>query len=106
MWDRRICIIDTENRSGNLYAGASINGGFLTIDLEPLFTLQRYPSYLCGNVVREDALSTYPELSGILLALEGQITDADMAGMNYQVDTEGKDPKEVALAFLHEKGLL
>lgn len=67
---------------------------------------QFYPSYLCGNVVRQEALSTYPELSGILLALEGQITDADMADMNYQVDTEGKDPKEVALAFLHEKGLL
>ena len=37
---------------------------------------------------------------------ENLITDADMAEMNYQVETEGKEPEDVATAFLQEKGLL
>jgi osmoprotectant transport system permease protein len=36
----------------------------------------------------------------------GLITDAQMADMNYQVETEGKDPEDVATEFLQEKGLL
>ncbi len=42
----RICLIDTENRSGSLYADSTFAGThigeFLTIDLEPPFTPQRY----------------------------------------------------------------
>lgn len=45
IWDR-ICLIDTENKSGSLFAGANVNGTrigeFLTIDLAPPFTPQRY----------------------------------------------------------------
>ena len=37
--------------------------------------------------------------------MENAITDAEMAEMNYQVESEGKSPEEVATAFLQEKGL-
>ena len=65
-----------------------------------------YPSYLCGNVVRQDALEKHPELRGELLKLQGAITNADMARMNNEVETQGQEPKAVADAFLAERGLM
>ena len=65
-----------------------------------------YPSYLCGNVVRQDALGRHPELRDELLKLQGTITDTDMARMNNAVETQGQEPKAVADAFLAEKGLM
>ena len=65
-----------------------------------------YPSYLCGNVVRQDTLKQHPELVAELEKLQGAITDADMARMNNLVETQGQEPKVVADAFLAEKGLI
>ncbi|HIW76683.1 MULTISPECIES: glycine betaine ABC transporter substrate-binding protein [unclassified Gordonibacter] len=65
-----------------------------------------YPSYLCGNVVRRDTLQEHPELRDELLKLEDTITDTDMARMNNEVETQGKEPKDVADAFLAERGLI
>ncbi len=65
-----------------------------------------YPSYLCGNVVRQEILDEYPELTEELNKLSGIISDADMAQMNYEVETLGSEPKDVAKDFLKEKGLL
>lgn len=65
-----------------------------------------YPSYVCGFVVRNEILENYPELQKVFDMVENLITDADMAEMNYQVETEGKEPEDVATAFLQEKGLL
>lgn len=65
-----------------------------------------YPSYLCGLVIREEIVQTYPELVDILALLQNSMNDQDMASMNYQVETEKKEPKEVAENFLKSKGLL
>ena len=65
-----------------------------------------FPSYLCGNVVRNEVLSEHPELEEIFAKLTGTITDADMAAMNYAVETEGAEPRDVAMDFLRERGLL
>ena len=65
-----------------------------------------YPSYMCGFVVRNEILESYPELQKIFDMVENLITDADMAEMNYQVETEGQEPEDVANTFLQEKGLL
>ena len=65
-----------------------------------------YPSYRCGNVVRLDTLQEHPELRPELEKLEGAISDADMARMNHAVETDGREPKDVALEFLAERGLM
>lgn len=65
-----------------------------------------YPSYLCGNVVSLKALEKFPELGIQLDLFHDIISDADISQMNYQVETEGKDPKETAYDFLTKKGLL
>ena len=65
-----------------------------------------YPSYMCGFVVRRAVLDEHPELQQVFDGVENLITDAEMAEMNYQVEAEGKEPEEVADAFLRAKGLL
>ncbi len=65
-----------------------------------------YPSYKCGNIVRHDVLEKHPELHDILSLLQGRISDKAIAHMNYQVESLGKDPKEVAKIFLQQQGLL
>lgn len=67
---------------------------------------QFYPSYLCGNVIRREVLKEYPQLADVFESLSGVISDDAMAEMNYAVETEGKEPREVAEAFLQDAGLL
>lgn len=68
--------------------------------------LQFYPSYLCGNVIRNEVLEKYPELKDVFQKLSGIISDSDMAKMNYAVETEGKEPRDVAEEFLYSHDLL
>lgn len=65
-----------------------------------------YPSYLCGNIVRSEILGKYPELTSVFDNITNIISDKDMAQMNYAVESEGKEPREVAQTFLANKGLL
>jgi osmoprotectant transport system permease protein len=65
-----------------------------------------YPSYMCGFVVRDEVLEANPGLQDVFDEVENLISDAEMADMNYQVETEGKEPEDVATAFLQEKGLI
>ena len=65
-----------------------------------------YPSYLCGNVVRRAVLEEHPEIRTVLEKLAGTISDSDMAQMNYAVETEGREPRDVAADFLRSCGLL
>jgi len=65
-----------------------------------------YPSYRAGTVVRSDILSEYPELKVVLEKLNNILDDKTMANLNYQVESEGKKPEDVAREYLQEKGLL
>lgn len=65
-----------------------------------------YPSYLCGNVIRSEILDKHPELMELFNKLTDVISDEDMAQMNYAVESEGKETREVAEAFLQNAGLL
>ena len=65
-----------------------------------------FPAYHAATLVRMETLEEYPELEPVLEKLTGQISNADMIAMNYAVEIENKDPREVAENFLKEKGLL
>ena len=67
---------------------------------------QFYPSYLCGNVVRSEVLEEHPELDGVFEKVTGLISDSDMAQMNYEVETENREPEDVAEEYLDAHGLL
>lgn len=68
--------------------------------------LQLYPSYMCGFVIREEILTNYPEIEKVFTLFEGLISNQEMAKMNYEVETDGKDPEVVAMDFLKQKGLV
>ena len=65
-----------------------------------------YPSYRAGTVVRSEILSKYPELKPVLEKLNDILDDKTMADLNYQVESKGKKPEDVAREYLQEKGLL
>lgn len=67
---------------------------------------QFYPSYLCGNVVRGEVLEEYPELNRVFEKVTGLISDSDMAQMKYEVETENREPEDVAEEYLDAHGLL
>lgn len=63
-------------------------------------------NYFCSTVVRQDALEKFPGLEDALMKLDGALSDGEMAGLNYKVEVEGLDEKDVARDFLTQKGLL
>ncbi|MDR0621847.1 MAG: glycine/betaine ABC transporter substrate-binding protein [Deltaproteobacteria bacterium] len=65
-----------------------------------------FPEYRCGTVVRREVLEKNPKLKDALMLMDGLIDDASMAGMNFKVESQGREPKEVAQEFLTEKGLM
>lgn len=65
-----------------------------------------YPSYQCGNVIRLEVLEENPELAEVFDMVQDILTDKEMAEMNYNVENNGAEPRETALAFLKEKGLI
>lgn len=65
-----------------------------------------YPSYKAGTVVRDEVLDRYPKLIEILQKMEDLFSDEDVARLNYEVETNGKEPRDVAKEYLKEKGLI
>lgn len=66
-----------------------------------------YPIYNVAPVIRQDTLEKYPQIEKILNDFASLLTDDIMSGLNWQVDgPEGKEPADVARAFLLEKGLV
>ncbi len=65
-----------------------------------------YNTYYCGSVVRGDVLAAHPELRTTLMLMDGLLTETDMARLNYLVEVENKDEREVAADYLRSKGLL
>ncbi|MDL2237940.1 glycine/betaine ABC transporter substrate-binding protein [Christensenellaceae bacterium OttesenSCG-928-K19] len=65
-----------------------------------------FQSAYCYTVVRQDTLAQYPGLKEALMKMDGIVNEEEMTQMNYDVDVEGYDEKEVALAFLTAKGII
>jgi osmoprotectant transport system substrate-binding protein len=64
-----------------------------------------FPPYEAVPIVRQDALTRHPEVGQALDALAGKISDDDMRRLNYAVDGEHRDVKEVVREFRKKKGL-
>jgi len=64
-----------------------------------------WPPYDAVALLREATLKQHPEIREALEPLLGLLTVETMTALNYEVDIEGKDPAEVAGAFLKKHGL-
>lgn len=65
-----------------------------------------FPPYYAAPIVRDDALSKYPELGDVMNKLGGQIDETTMQELNYKVDNEKQSIESVATDFLKSKGLI
>ena len=85
----------------------STDGLLKQYDLKVLRDDQNFfPSYQAATLIRQETLDMYPELKEVLNKLAGQISDDEMVELNYLVEKENLDPKEVARKFLEDKGLI
>jgi osmoprotectant transport system substrate-binding protein len=88
-------------------------GGNTTDGLIPalgLFVLEDdrhyFPPYEAVPVIRRQTLQQHPELAQILAELSKTISDEEMQGLNYAVDGQHRDAKEVVHEFLRSKNLI
>ena len=64
-----------------------------------------FPPYEAVAVIRQATLGQHPEVGEILGRLATKISDQDMQQMNYAVDGQHRDSKDVVREFLQKKGL-
>jgi osmoprotectant transport system permease protein len=92
------------NNQVDLIAGNSTDGLIDKLDLYQLEDDRHYfPPYQAVPIVRKETLSRYPEIAEALNGLAGKITDADMRRLNYAVDGEKRDVREVVREFLLQR---
>jgi osmoprotectant transport system substrate-binding protein len=90
------------------FAGGNATDGLIpALDLFALEDDRHYfPPYEAVPVIREQTLREHPEIGGILAALADKISDAEMQRMNFAVDGQHRDTKDVVNEFLREKKLI
>jgi len=65
-----------------------------------------WPPYYLVPVVRKDALDANPKIAEVLNRVNAMLDETSMAEMNYKVDNDKEEPKNVARAFLRAKGVV
>ncbi len=65
-----------------------------------------FETFDAGTIVRKDTLEKFPKLQGVLEKMNGLISEDEMQQMNYEVEVNGREDKEVARQFLEGKGLV
>ena len=94
-------------RQVSMVAANSTDGLLSKLDVKVLKDdKQAFPPYQACIVARSDTLRTNPELRATLSQLSGKISDDAMRSMNYAVDVEHKQVRDVARDFLQKAGLL
>ncbi len=90
-----------KERQVDLVAGNSTDGLIAALDLAVLEDDRGYfPPYEAAPVVRLETLERHPGVRRALAGLSGKISAEQMRRLNYAVDGEHRDLKEVAREFL------
>jgi len=90
----------------DLAAGNATDGLIPALDLFVLDDdLHYFPPYEAVPVVREQTMREHPEIAPLLADLADKISDQEMRRMNYAVDGQHLDAKDVVRDFLHKNKL-
>jgi osmoprotectant transport system substrate-binding protein len=65
-----------------------------------------WPPYFVVPVIRKEVLDANPKVGEVLNKVSALLDETSMAQMNYQVDGDKLEPKDVARDFLKAKGLV
>jgi osmoprotectant transport system permease protein len=103
--DLSLTYIALSSRQVDLIAGNSTEGRIATLDLVQLADDRRYfPPYEAVYLVRQDSLARVPALPEVLARLANAISTEEMRRLNYEIDGNKRDPKEVVKEWLKGKG--
>jgi len=95
-----------KDKQVDLIAGNTTDGLIPALDLYVLEDDRHYfPPYEAVPIMRQETLGRHPEVKQALDELGGKISDDDMRQLNYAVDGQHRDVKEVVPEFLRKKGL-
>jgi len=84
----------------DMIAANSTDGPIQALGLTVLEDDRHYfPPYQAVPLVRDQALTRWPQIRAALDALAGRITAADMRAMNEAIDGQHRDPADVVRAF-------
>jgi osmoprotectant transport system substrate-binding protein len=90
----------------DIAAGNATDGLIPTLDLFVLQDDRHYfPPYEAVAVIREQTVREHPEVAQAMAELGGKISDQEMQQLNYALDGQHRDVKDVAREFLRSKGL-
>ena len=65
-----------------------------------------FPPYYAVPMINEETLTKYPELENSINKLSSYLTNEVMQELNYKVDEEGMEPRDVAREYLESVGLI
>lgn len=96
-----------KDRQIDFAAGNTTDGLIPALDLVALEDDRHYfPPYEAVPVIREQILQSRPEIARVLADLAGKISDEEMQKMNYAVDAQHRDTRDVVREFLRSKNLV
>jgi len=91
----------------DIAAGNATDGLIPALDLFVLEDDRHYfPPYEAIAVIRQQTLQQHPEVAQAIAAFGGRISDQEMQQLNYALDGQHRDVKDVAHEFLRSKGLI
>jgi len=103
--DLSLTYIALSSRQVDLIAANSTEGRIETLDLFQLADDRRYfPPYEAVYLVRKDSLTRVPALKEVLAKLANAISTDEMRRLNYEIDGNKRDPKEVVSEWVKGKG--
>ena len=104
--DLSLTYIALSSRQVDLIAGNSTEGRVATLDLFQLADDRRYfPPYEAVYLTRQDSLARTPALQDALTKLANAISTDEMRRLNYEIDGNKRDLKEVVKAWLAARRL-
>lgn len=88
----------------SMVAANTTDGALTKLDVKVLKDdKQAFPPYQACIVARSELLAANPEVRKALIELSGKISDESMRAMNYAVDAEHKQVRDVAAQFLQKE---
>lgn len=104
--DLSLTYIALQSGQVDLIAGNSTEGRIAKLDLFQLQDNKRYfPPYEAVYLVRKDSLARVPALKVVLDSLANRISTEEMRRLNYEIDGNKRDRKEVVREWIAGKGM-
>ena len=104
--DLSLTYIALSSSQVDLIAANSTEGRITTLDLFQLADDRHYfPPYEAVYLVRHDSLARVPALREVLAKLANAISTEEMRRLNFEIDGNKRDPKEVVKEWLTAKAL-